>query len=277
MLSYVNDEQLFTINLFATFVNNNYIKTDRNDWQHSWRIGIDNAEAIGLHKSLMSPIMMMGIVYGLGSNYSSWFLPTYDRIINSEWRINWDSWIFSTSSINLLDGGIKMKKFFNEMKLNEKEKNLFNKFIIIKKINNTMIFLFKSELLKNDEMIKCFIEMFINITTFSKSKSFIFYFIEKNWIKLFRFYFIKKLFYSKKYDYDGIIYESLIENFDTFRITSLLNDSKNLKGFMIDLNKFSLKNLRLKVILKIWNGLNENDGNENGRDNNNKIIMISKL
>src|SRR2546421_4497750 len=72
-VSHVPDEKLFTINLFSAFVNNNYIKTDRNDWYYLWKVGIVEGEAIGLHSSAISPIMMMSMIHGLKFDFSNWF------------------------------------------------------------------------------------------------------------------------------------------------------------------------------------------------------------
>lgn len=50
-------------------------------------------------------------------------------------------------------------------------------------------------------------------------------------IKLF-----KKIIYSKKYEYEEIIYEILTKNFNEYRIEELNdnnNNNNNIKGFMI--------------------------------------------
>jgi hypothetical protein len=282
---HVSDEQLFTIHLFSAFVNNNYIKTDRNERQQLWKEGIKEVEALGLHSSLMSPIIIMAINHGLETDYSNWFIKNYNKMINSEQQVvkiinwNWEISVirpilnflnsFNNLKINLSNVRIKIKEFFNNNKLNEEEKKNFNKFIIIKELEDTIIILLYNEILKNEEMIKFFIENFITITIFSKTKKFIIYFMEKNRIKLFRYYFLKIFYSKKKYEYEEIIYEILTKNFDIFKVEGLMNNYNYIKGFMIDLNKFSIKkNIGLNFILKIWNEMNDDDD---------KIKMSSKL
>ncbi|CAB4477919.1 unnamed protein product [Rhizophagus irregularis] len=283
---HVSDKQLFTINLFSAFVNNNYIKTDKNDWyQQIWKDGIKEAEALGLHSSLMPPIIIMAIIHGLGTDYSNWFIPNYERIKSSTSSTssvysklhflnpfkNFKNFkIFKNSKINLSNAGIKIEKFFNNIKLNENEEKIFNKFIIIEELEDIIIFLLSNEILKNEKMTKCFVENFTMITTFSKKKLFKIYFIENNnVIKLFKYYFLKIFnlfysFYSKKYDYEEIIYEILTRNFNEFRIEELMDN--NIRIFMVDLKKFYIKNYEIKFVLKIWNEMNDN-----------KNLMTSKL
>lgn len=273
---HVSDKQLFTINLFSAFVNNNYIKTDRNDWQQLWKDGIkETEESLGLHSSLIPPIIIMAIIYGLGTDYSNWFIPNYTNTSNTSIIYSIFHFFnpfknFKNSKNNLSNAGIKIKKFFNNIKLNENEKKIFSKFIIIEELKDTIIFLLSNEILKNEKMTKCFIENFTIITTFSKKKIFKIYFMENNVIKLFKYYFFKIFylfysFFSKKYDHEEIIYEILTSNFKEFRIEELMDNNRRV--FMINLKKFYIKNLKIKFVLKIWNEMNDN----------NKNLMTSKL
>src|SRR5947208_1045765 len=117
---HLSDKELFTVNLFSAFVNNNYIKTNRIDWNYFWNDGINKAEAIGIHYTVVSPMLMMLIINGFNGSeieFTNWFLKNFDRRR------------FFKGLVTLKDG-IKLTKFFNNIELTENEKQDFNKFII---------------------------------------------------------------------------------------------------------------------------------------------------
>jgi hypothetical protein len=169
---HVSDKQLFTLNLFAAFVNNDYIKTDKIDWYYFWQNGIDRAEMIGIHHSMIAPILLMSIINAIEFDFTSWYLKNYYTISG------WTRLFFKDP--NIPKDGIKLTTFFNDIELNEIERQNFNKYIIIEQVEDTIIILLNSELLKNEGMVKCFIENFIIISMFSESKLFIIYFREKH-------------------------------------------------------------------------------------------------
>src|SRR5688572_19686566 len=86
---HISDKQLFILNLFSAFVNNNYIKTDRRNWYNFWKDGIDKAETIEIHHSLIEPILLMSIINVLEfEDFPQWFLSTHDVITG--WPVPWN-------------------------------------------------------------------------------------------------------------------------------------------------------------------------------------------
>src|SRR5437016_1464070 len=85
----VSDEKLFTIVLYSAFVNNEFLTSVRDIWKDSWVMGIAAGSALGLASWLISPMILMAIVHGLGfgvegvtaGSFAAWFMSLYKGFI----------------------------------------------------------------------------------------------------------------------------------------------------------------------------------------------------
>ncbi|RIA79115.1 hypothetical protein C1645_841487 [Glomus cerebriforme] len=294
----VSDKKLFAIVLYSAFVNNEYITPMRDIWKNPWVMGTATASAIGLVGLIISPIILTAIIHGLGfgtggiaaSSFASWFMSLHGGIIArgsllsilqsigaaglGTLGVTISSGFGATIGILIgAVGGSKLATYFNEIELNEFEKQTLGNLVQIEEgiiqNNHMIIFTLMPALLYNDIMLKCFIETFMTCSSFAESN-------------LFRMDFKKAILKSEEeIKVNNIIYNLLIDDYEESRVKYIFHDDNligikqftprysdgqelleycptRLMGYDLNLNNYQLSNNKINLLVEVWKYINGN-------------------
>ncbi|RIA87326.1 hypothetical protein C1645_827903 [Glomus cerebriforme] len=245
-------KKLFAIALYSAFVNNKQLTPIRDIWKNIWVMGTAAISAAGLIGLLISPIILTAIIHVLGfgkggiaaNSFAAWFMSLYKGIVES------GSLISVLQSIGAASGS-KLTTYFNELELNDHEKQMLGNLVQIEDDiyqNNHMItFKLMSALLRNDIMLKCFVETFLTCPSFVECKLFRFDFKE-SYLTMLK---------SEQTKVNNIIYNLLVSYYEESRVKYNFHDD-NLIGYDLDLNNYQSSNKMMNLLVEIWNYINGN-------------------
>ncbi|RIA94253.1 hypothetical protein C1645_818353 [Glomus cerebriforme] len=229
------------------------------DWKEFWIAGTNAESKLRLANRVVSPTILTAIIHGLPipkSLFIPWFKSVYESVRHIP-VLGGTGVAGVTGSIaeNILRDKIaalikillrvdaKFSLYFNEIELDRHEQQTLEGFIQIEgktfqnHSNNTVIFILMSNLLNNAKMLECFIEAFKSAAPF----------------KLFKFYFEFDLISEEKENFNYIVYDLLIRNYEKRRIKSI-SKGGSIIGFDLDLSDYSdIDNYQLQLfnIIKI--------------------------